>query len=169
MLTHKCLTESSQSQAQLPTTLHLQSSSTLGTGKASTNRERLEKLEDKETRRAIEGHAGKRKRNGDIFDVLDADDDVDDEVEDMEMGDVPIATNGQKGVVVGSGSMSSTTQLVASTSSTVGSALQRKPDGSVVAPRIAKKKQRGKKVDIPPSYTGTRLMSVFTDNFLELE
>jgi HrpA-like RNA helicase len=65
--------------------LHLQSSSTLGTGKVSTNKERLDKLEDKETRRAINGRRGKRKRNTDRFDILQADND-DDEDEGLEIG-----------------------------------------------------------------------------------
>jgi len=146
------LTCGSQSQAQLPTTLHLQSSSTLGTGKASTNRERLDKLEDKETRRAIEGRAGKRKRDGDKYDVLHAGDD-DDEDDDG----IDIDTNGREkinirragqpqAVAAHSESLPLTTQPTASVSSSVGSALRRNPDGTLVAPRIAKK--RTKKVSI---------------------
>lgn len=81
----------SQSQSQLTSTLHLQSSSTLGTGKHFTAHERLEKEEDKETRKMIE--RGEKKRG-----------------KDVEGG------------------------------STVGSALKRNSDGSVVAPRISSKR-----------------------------
>ena len=150
----KYLTRSSQSQAQLPTTLHLQSSSTLGTGKVSTNKARLDKLEDKETRRAIDGRAGKRKRNPDKFNILRADDDDDDdEDEDIETGGTEritaqATTGTQESVVMDSEPSASTVQPMASGSSAVGSALQRNPDGSVAATRIAKKKKQGKKVII---------------------
>lgn len=50
-------------------------------------------------------------------------------------------------VVVDSTRTPSTTQPAASTSSPVGSALRRNPDGTIVAPRIAKKK-KDKKVNI---------------------
>lgn len=40
-------------------------------------------------------------------------------------------------------------QSMPSWSSTVGSALQRNLDGSVVAPQVIKKKRQGKKVDVP--------------------
>lgn len=149
---------SSKSQSQLSTTLHLQSSSTLGTGKASTNKERLEKLEDKETRRAIEGRAGKRKRDADKYDVLQAKNDYNnsEEEEHMEMCRVETTTvstvtdNAQTTVVLDSVE-TSVPQFVASPSSAVGSALRRNPDGSVVAPRIAQKKRPGKKVNFTPA------------------
>lgn len=44
----------SQSQAQLPSTLQLQSSATLGSGKTSSHKEQLDKLEDKQVRRTID-------------------------------------------------------------------------------------------------------------------
>jgi ATP-dependent RNA helicase DHX37/DHR1 len=127
MLPPKYLTQSSQSQAQLPTTLLLQSSSTLGTGKASTNKERLEKLEDKETRRAIEHHAGKRKRNGDKFDVLHADDDADDDGEGMEIviQEKMKDETARESVVVESGPAGYITHPAVSVSSAMGSGLQR--------------------------------------------
>lgn len=144
------LTHSSQSQAELPNTLHLQSSSTLGTGKASTNRERIEKQEDKETRRAIEGQATKRKRDGDKYDISYAEEaDEDEDIDETEMSGnsrklkPPTVT---EVVVVGPESSVSVSQPSGvSKLLEVGSALQRNPDGSVVAPRIAKKKQ-GKNV-----------------------
>ncbi|KAJ8080565.1 putative ATP-dependent RNA helicase DHR1 [Marasmius tenuissimus] len=64
----------SQSQAQIPSSLQLVSSATLGTGKPSTHQEVTEKLEDKEVRRALDGRAGKRKRHDQVFDVIDESD-----------------------------------------------------------------------------------------------
>lgn len=144
----------SQSQAKLPTTLHLQSSSTLGTGKASTHRDRLEKLEDKEARRAIEGRPGKRKRGGDIYDILRADNDGDDDTDigmsEQERINPHPTVNAQQlseFEIVDSSTTSSTTQPIASTSSPIGSALRRNPDGTIVSPQI-KKRTNGKKVNI---------------------
>lgn len=73
----------SQSQAQLKSTLHLQSSSTLGTGKHSTAHERIEKEEDRETRKIIEGKGlGKRKRGaGERFDAVDDEDEDDNDLD----------------------------------------------------------------------------------------
>jgi ATP-dependent RNA helicase DHX37/DHR1 len=70
---------SRQTQAELPTTLHLQSSATLGTGKPFTHQERFDQLEDKEVRRALDGRRGKRKRHDSTFNV-DGPDDEDDEL-----------------------------------------------------------------------------------------
>ncbi|KAJ7459856.1 P-loop containing nucleoside triphosphate hydrolase protein [Mycena latifolia] len=103
----------SQSQASLPTTVHLQSSATLGTGKAITHRDRLDKLEDKEIRRALDGRTGKRRRQDDSYTVTGPDVDTDDE--ELDQDDA------------------------VSASAAVGSALQRNPDGSVVAPKIVPK------------------------------
>ncbi|ESK95022.1 dhx37 protein [Moniliophthora roreri MCA 2997] len=110
----------SQSQAQIPSSLHLQSSSTLGTGKTSTHQERNEKLEDKEMRRVLEGRGGKRKRNNDFYDVVEesdseksgSDSDVESAVQKIET--TPVV----KGV------------------SAVGSALKRGLDGNPIAPKV---------------------------------
>lgn len=124
-----------QSQAALPTTLHLQSSATLGTGKATTHRDRLDKLEDKEIRRALDGRAGKRRRQDDSYAVTGPDVDMDDEeLED----DAPPPTQ----------LSGPSNPPVTSVPPAVGSALQRNPDGSVVAPRIIPK-SREKKVRPP--------------------
>jgi ATP-dependent RNA helicase DHX37/DHR1 len=134
-----------RSQAQIPTTLNLQSSSTLGTGKVSTNKERLERLEDKEVRRVMDGRTGKRKRNTDNYAVFAADD-GDDGDEDM-----PIAMHNEG--MTGAGPPEdlemlavdteaitpATIQPVPSTSLDIGSALQRNPDGTVVAPKVRKR------------------------------
>lgn len=113
-----------QSQAQLPSTIHLQSSSTLGTGRVSTNKERLERLEDKEVRRAVDGRTGKRHRRGDDYDVLlpgnsDAEDDDGMDVhEDQELPRVDVS---------------------------VGSALKKDANGAAMAP-VEQTRSKGKKV-----------------------
>ncbi|KAJ7780656.1 P-loop containing nucleoside triphosphate hydrolase protein [Mycena maculata] len=123
----------SQSQAALPTTLHLQSSATLGTGKATTHRDRLDKLEDKEIRRALDGRTGKRRRQDDSYAVTGPDVDTDDdEQEDDEDTSPPMQTGGPSN------------PSVTSAPPAIGSALRCNPDGSVVAPKIVPK-SRGKK------------------------
>jgi ATP-dependent RNA helicase DHX37/DHR1 len=57
--------------------VNLQSSSTLGTGRAYTHQERLDKAEDKEVRKALDGRSGKRKRHNDQFVVEEPDTDDD--------------------------------------------------------------------------------------------
>lgn len=158
-----------KSQAQLPTTLQLQSSSTLGTGKTITHKDLLDKQEDKEVRKAMDGRAGKgkrRRRNLTSSAVYDSDDDDDtdgdrhmrvdiDDVQIEERAD-PHEEEGMSRarpvVVVDSGF--ATTVLPAEETvatpltSIVGSALQRNSDGSVVAPRIVKRKPKRVKVTL---------------------
>ncbi|KAJ6508792.1 P-loop containing nucleoside triphosphate hydrolase protein [Mycena sanguinolenta] len=120
-----------QSQATLPTTLHLQSSATLGTGKATTHRDRLDKLEDKEIRRALDGRTGKRRRQDDTYTVTGPDEHMEDDEsspEDDAFPSAPIA-----------GPLSSPAPSV---TPAVGSALQRNPDGTVVAPKIVPKSKK---------------------------
>jgi len=146
------LTFFSQSQAQLPTSLNLQSSSTLGTGRVTTHRERLERLEDKEVRRAVAGRSGKRKRHDDSYAVIGPSDDEDEGDEDMagtederhyaQKNASQSAAKGREVVVFDSVSRD---QPVASTSTAVGSALQRNPDGTVVQPKV-RQRAKGKKV-----------------------
>lgn len=107
-------------------------------------------MEDKETRRAIDGRGGKRKRNTDRFDISQAGNDDSEEDEDLDIGgseSVTVQTTADAQVVFKSEPRTSTAQPVAPGSSAVGSALQRNPDGSVVAPRVSKKKKQGKKVN----------------------
>ncbi|KAF5385658.1 hypothetical protein D9757_005460 [Collybiopsis confluens] len=125
----------SQSQAQLPSTVHFQSSSTLGTGKPTTHQERLDKLEDKQVRRALDGPLGKRKRHNGQYQILEADtDDEDDEDELDSSPEHPIDTPQP--------------QLPA-TESLIGGALARNPDGTVVAPKV---RQATKKKTAFPSW-----------------
>ncbi|KAJ7109727.1 P-loop containing nucleoside triphosphate hydrolase protein [Mycena crocata] len=116
----------SKSQAALPTTLHLQSSATLGTGKATTHRDRLDKLEDKEIRRALDGRTGKRRRQNDSYAVTGPDAEME-ESDDQDDAVSPPKTSGPSTLTAVSGPPA------------VGSALQRNPDGSVVAPKITSK------------------------------
>ncbi|KAF9077697.1 P-loop containing nucleoside triphosphate hydrolase protein [Rhodocollybia butyracea] len=119
----------SQSQAQIPSSVHFQSSSTLGTGKIITHQDQLDKLEDKEVRRALEGRIGKRKRRDGLFDVMDADaDDEDDEDElNSEAGPSKERPKGP---------------LKPVDAPTVGGALARNPDGTVVAPKVGHKSKK---------------------------
>ncbi|KAF8917814.1 P-loop containing nucleoside triphosphate hydrolase protein [Mucidula mucida] len=118
----------SQTQAHIPDSLQLQSSSTLGTGRVSTHRERLDKLEDKDVRKALAGRSGKRKRN-DNYEVSLAEEDSDGSESDVAMRR---SSSRSKSPIA-----SKDTHPVESTSSAVvGSALQRNPDGTAVAPRI---------------------------------
>ncbi|KAH8104549.1 P-loop containing nucleoside triphosphate hydrolase protein [Cristinia sonorae] len=145
----------SKSQAQLPNALGLQSSATLGTGVAKTHMERLEKDEDKDVRRALDGSSqkkgGKKRKRQPTLAVQSgmtdesSDSDVEmrsaDEMEDGEAG----KTRSNPVVIVDSGFSTApapqSTSLVTKISE-VGSALQRNPDGSVVAPKISKRKPK---------------------------
>ncbi|KAF5369365.1 hypothetical protein D9758_002690 [Tetrapyrgos nigripes] len=126
----------SQSQAQIPSSLHLQSSSTLGTGKAFTHQEKLDKLEDKEVKHAL----GKRKRGAEVYDIVDADSDEEDEFE-------------QSLDFYGTSEPSDKKADAAATSVSVGSALQRNPDGSVPAPKFKQKSQGKKEKTSFPSWS----------------
>ncbi|KAJ7212117.1 P-loop containing nucleoside triphosphate hydrolase protein [Mycena pura] len=121
-----------RSQAVLPTSLRLQSSSTLGTGKVTTHRERFDKLEDKEVRRAFDGRAGNRRRQ-DSYAVTGPDLDTDDD--EMDRQDDASFASGPSNVPIISQNGPSSAPVV-SAPAAVGSALQRNPDGSVVAPRV---------------------------------
>ncbi|KAK7048361.1 P-loop containing nucleoside triphosphate hydrolase protein [Favolaschia claudopus] len=120
-----------QSQASLPTTLHLQSSSTLGTGKPTTHRDHQDKLEDKEIRRALDGRTGKRRRQTDSYVVTRPDDDPDDGSSEDD------ASSSRDEIA-----QVSEPQPTSSAAPVVGSALQRNPDGSTVAPKIVPRSKK---------------------------
>ncbi|KAJ7069790.1 P-loop containing nucleoside triphosphate hydrolase protein [Mycena amicta] len=119
-----------KSQATLPTSLHLQSSSTLGTGKATTHGDHIAKSEDQQVRRALEGDTGRRRRHNDSFTVVDPDSDSDDPIDVDDIRALPTSA------------AHTNTVSVLVEPSAVGSALQRNPDGSSVAPRIVAKSQK---------------------------
>lgn len=122
------LTFFSQSQAQLPSTIHFQSSSTLGTGKVTTHQDARDKLEDKEVRRALEGRSGKRKRQDGNYDVVEADSEDEDDFDgDSEVAEPVIS------------------KPIVPSQPVVGGALARNTDGTVIAPKI-RQKSKNKKV-----------------------
>ncbi|KAI0300291.1 P-loop containing nucleoside triphosphate hydrolase protein [Russula brevipes] len=113
-----------KSQAEQLSTLRLQSSSTLGAGKTSTAQERLEKLEDKEVRRVIHS---RQRRGGPFVDTAESDSDGD-------------GASPQSQVVIVDSPPPSTRKQDPAADVIVGSALQRNADGSMVKPRVMKKK-----------------------------
>ncbi|KAJ8494910.1 hypothetical protein ONZ51_g2046 [Trametes cubensis] len=149
----------SKSQAQASAALQLKSSATLGTGKPSTHLSRLEKQEDLEVKRAMDGRTGrgKRRSHNDANFPVENDSDESDEEEDTKMDvdghdegaggdeDVPEGTSRSKPVVIVDSGFSTTVQSpepevkVTVLPSAVGSALRHNPDGTVVAPKISKK------------------------------
>ncbi|KAJ4482133.1 P-loop containing nucleoside triphosphate hydrolase protein [Lentinula aciculospora] len=121
----------SQSQAQLPSSIHLQSSSTLGTGKSITHQDLLDRQENKEIRRAIEGRSGKRKRHEGLYGIIEADADED-------------STEDEKGSSIEAGEMAEHSPKPPAAQSVVGSALARNPDGTVIAPKLRARSQSKK-------------------------
>ncbi|KAF8843324.1 P-loop containing nucleoside triphosphate hydrolase protein [Paxillus ammoniavirescens] len=137
-----------QTQASVPS-LDLQSSSTLGTGKAMSHRERLDKTDDMEVRRVMEGRSNKRRRRNNDFTVTSP---GDSESEDAELDamDTDVGRNPPKPIVPDDVPIVDvSTNLAVSEKSTqssvVGGALRRNTDGTVMAPRVIKKKDKDKK------------------------
>ncbi|CCM01865.1 uncharacterized protein FIBRA_03936 [Fibroporia radiculosa] len=149
----------SKSQAQLSTSFQLQSSSTLGTGKTTTHKELLDKQEDKEVRRVMDGRMkrGKRQRilatatesnSEDSDDDLDAGTSKEDKWEQYHAQEGSSRSNPV--VIVDSGFATEMLppeppQPTAPVISAVGGALKRNPDGSIVAPKIGKRKRKSTK------------------------
>ena len=157
---HPVLLVSSKSQAQVPAALHLQSSATLGTGRALTHAELLEKEEHQEVKRAIEGGPAnhkKRKRptktyafaasdsEGELSDAGMLVSDTSAKVPEEELG----KTRTTPVVIVDSG-FSTIQEKIEPAPSTnlsyIGSALKQAPDGSLVAPRLVKRTAKTKTV-----------------------
>ena len=144
----------------MSTTLNLQSSATLGTGKPVTHQQRLDEQEDREVKRAMGGRSApsKRRRRPNTFDAPDIESDpgedtgsdpqMDIDCQDIE-GEGP--SRSKPVVVVDSGF---STALRPSTfddeeplpqGTQVGGALKRNADGTVVAPRISERKSKSTK------------------------
>lgn len=133
-----------KSQAEVDPLL-LKSSSTLGSGKPYTHAHRLALAEDLEVRRAMPALAARRDRAG----SASASDDDDDEMSDRpprtmrqidESGDDEDEWGG-----IGSGSMDEAATLrplPAPSKPAIGSALQRKPDGTIVKPKVVPRKPK---------------------------
>ncbi|KAG1742366.1 P-loop containing nucleoside triphosphate hydrolase protein [Suillus paluster] len=138
-----------QTQAQT-SSLDLQSSSTLGTGATSTARERQEKLEDKDVRRAMEGQPNKRRRRHNDFTVHEHGDSEgeSDAMDGIDFGEnadqTPVQYEHEGSVAKEFAADPPTTSTVSQPASVstfaVGGALKRNPDGSVVAPIVVNKK-----------------------------
>ena len=145
----------SKSQAELPSTLQLQSSSTLGSGRTLTAQERLEKAEDKEVSRAIYS----RQTIGRFADIAESDEgeDVLDSVQDVhserDMTQDGQGTSPRGPVVIVDSTSTATRKKDVPDDAVVGSALQRNAVGSIMKPRIMK--ERG---------TTVRLLSLLSCN-----
>ncbi|KAK7469227.1 putative ATP-dependent RNA helicase DHR1 [Stygiomarasmius scandens] len=124
----------SQSQAQLPSSLQLQSSSTLGTGKASTHQQNLDKQEDKEVRHAL----GKRKRGKEDYDVVEEDSEEDEFEKSLDFYETSQTTAEPPALPF----------QVPSVLPIIGSALQRNSDGSIPDPKV-KPRSLNKKLAFP--------------------
>ncbi|KAJ3556480.1 hypothetical protein NM688_g2004 [Phlebia brevispora] len=146
----------SKTQAQLPNALSLASSATLGTGRAITHKELVEREEHHEVKRTMHGrsHAGKRKRSALTYDSPvdeyasddareDSEKDFDGAmaVESREPESTPGSSRANPVVLVDSG-FSTKVEVPTPVTTMVGSALQRNADGTVVAPRVVKKKKK---------------------------
>lgn len=134
----------SKSQAQISNTLELHSSSTLGTGTASTHRRRLEKLEHRHTRLSIDNEyiidRQSESENSEAEGNSDVGSGSDLTVDKYEPGidnDVETLTPEPFAVVDNGGATART--------HTVGSALRSGADGSKESPRTLAKK-RGQSV-----------------------
>ncbi|KAG1852016.1 P-loop containing nucleoside triphosphate hydrolase protein [Suillus tomentosus] len=152
-----------QTQAQT-SSLDLQSSSTLGTGATYTARECQEKLEDKEVRHAMEGHPNKRRRRHNDFTIHEYGDSEDgsdamDGIGFVERADQTPEQHDEhehEGPVTKEfftdPPTASTVSQPAESTFTVGGALKRNPDGSVVAPLVVNKKNAKSRIASFPSW-----------------
>ncbi|KAH9846064.1 P-loop containing nucleoside triphosphate hydrolase protein [Lenzites betulinus] len=154
----------SKSQAVGSAGLNLQSSATLGTGKVTTHLHRLEKQEDLDVKRVLDGRTGqgnRRRRNDALLAAINDSDESADEAVEASMhvdgsldheDDVLEGMSRSKPVVIVDSGFSTSIQFPydedpapKASSSTVGSALRRNPDGTVVAPKVPKRKPKSSK------------------------
>ncbi|EGO23947.1 hypothetical protein SERLADRAFT_362091 [Serpula lacrymans var. lacrymans S7.9] len=101
----------------------------------------------------MEGRAGKRKRRNDEYTIhnpVESDEDLDGELETSKHKGSDVAgvagSSKSKHIIVVDTTGSTSVNPTAPSSSAVGGALKRNADGSVAAPRVVKKKEKGKKV-----------------------
>ncbi|GJE85929.1 ATP-dependent RNA helicase [Phanerochaete sordida] len=148
----------SKSQAHGTAALQLKSSATLGTGKVITHQDRVEKEEHQEVKRVMEGSSNGKKRRRSAKSYVGAASDSEEEPEaymdddhrsspavalDLEPG----KTRANPVVIVDSGFATTKQEpepAPAVNVSYIGSALKRAADGSIVAPRIVKRKTKSK-------------------------
>ena len=163
----------SKSQAELPSTLQLQSSSTLGSGRTLTAQERLEKAEDKEVSRAIYS----RQTIGRFADIAESDEgeDVLDSVQDVhserDMTQDGESTSPRDRVVIINSTSTATRKQNVRDDVVVGSALQRNADGSIVKPRIMKKKGTAVRLVSPPLWCNSHsgCIMLYQDHLAKVE
>ncbi|KZT12027.1 P-loop containing nucleoside triphosphate hydrolase protein [Laetiporus sulphureus 93-53] len=144
----------SKSQAEVSTALQLQSSSTLGTGKVITHKDLMDKQEDKEVRRAMDGlgMSGKRRHEQRLLPPAEDSEDGGDEDDDMNVDEeqtaeqvMPEGTSRSNPVVVVDSGFTTailppeSSHSAGPTVTVIGSALKHNADGSVVAPRVVKR------------------------------
>ena len=142
-----CLNFLSQTQASLSSSV-LYSSASLGTGKLSTHQQLQEKAEDREVRKAFNGLSGKRKRHQDHFHIHGPDED--DDVSEAESHPQRLEIEQNTGTLAEQDANAVISQIdpiqsqskVPSLPVVLGSALQRNPDGSAVAPKIYAKSEK---------------------------
>ncbi|THH11168.1 hypothetical protein EW145_g835 [Phellinidium pouzarii] len=142
-----------QSQAQLPSTLHLQSSSTLGSRKMQTHEELQAKLEDKEVRRAMESRVKGRRPGRTVYSGIDGAS----EDEDMDGIETKKPTAPEPGssraspVIVDDGDekpeppVTIHTQVSMVEKIAIGSALRKNKDGTFQEPKVMKRRAKGKR------------------------
>jgi ATP-dependent RNA helicase DHX37/DHR1 len=143
------LTFISQAQASLSSSV-LYSSASLGTGNLSTHQQLQEKAEDREIKKAFIGLSGKRKRHQDQFHIHGPDED--DDVSEVESPPQRLEEGWleQKTGTLAEPDANAISQIEPIQSQSkahslpvvVGSALQRNPDGSAVAPKIYTKSEK---------------------------
>lgn len=147
------LTNYRKSQNEVDSAL-LHSSSTLGSGKISTHRERVEKNEDLQVRYAIGSQAGGGKRHLGVLDMDTINVEYDSEDGEglsrsvMEPSERPEPTptkllaNEKNLNVPGARGSAEPSVKVTATPAVLGSALRRNEDGTVVAPAVRRKPKK---------------------------
>ena len=153
----------SKTQTQLPSSLGLASSSTLGTGRAITHQERLEKAEHHDVKRSMDGRAGagKRKRATKVYDAApESSDESDAFLDDESMArgvehdeQIPGSSALNPVVIVDAeprreGDVPS--QQVKTV--VIGGALKRQSDGTVPPPRVVKHKKKSTVIAMHSSF-----------------
>ncbi|KAI0031388.1 P-loop containing nucleoside triphosphate hydrolase protein [Vararia minispora EC-137] len=143
-----------KTQAQLSSTLHLQSSATLGTGRPTTSQARLERQEDKEARHAFDRVSKKRQRR--TFSSVAG---YHSDASESSHGTTVLGTGEDRmsvepdesavneptpGIPVDEPARAAE-RTVELPQQAVGSALRKNTDGTVAQPRILPKKEKGKR------------------------
>ncbi|VDC00770.1 unnamed protein product [Peniophora sp. CBMAI 1063] len=141
----------SKSQAELPSTLALQSSATLGTGRVTTHSTLQARAEDRQVRRAMDGVVSRKRKRGsvEVRAASGSESESGDEemvasgVEEMDVdGDEEPGHSAENPVVVVEDYGPAPPPAK---QPTVGGALKRNADGSIAAPKVLARKDKGKR------------------------